>query len=247
MRYRTKSKFYVIGHNAADDKQKIAPWLASQASHLEIDVQQKYHGFVAQHSRIKGFLSNILLFMRGVPLQEMTNLVTAQNKSLYIDYKWGNIDALVQFLQQRKILYRCAFVVYGRKRAERLKQLAPQCDVFLHIGRRTAQVFEYKTNDHKIGVCLPPRLLTKQNVAYMQKHNAKILATFINSHNDFVNAFSQGVVGITTDRPHLTAFASRTVVKSSRTTIRPSTYTAGKERTRDYTQPDSSLVLAQVI
>lgn len=206
---QVQKKFYVIGHNAADSKAKVTPWLTSSASHLEIDVQQKRHGFVAQHSRIKGFLSTVLLFWRGVPLQEMVDLVTTQNKNLYIDYKWGNIRDLVSFLDKRGILDRCAFVVYGRQRAEKLKQLAPQCDVFLHISRgRTTKVFEYQINKHKIGVCFPPRMLTKQNVEYMKQHNAKILATFINTQTDAMRALAYDVVGITTDHPSLTSLVS---------------------------------------
>lgn len=203
----TKQKFYIIGHNAADTVKTIKPWIDSNTSHLEIDVQKRRKGFVAQHSRVWGMMRSFPFMPNGVPLEQMVEMVVASGKDIYIDYKWGNVEDLVAFLDKRNILHRTTFVIYGRHRAEELKQYAPRNDVFLHVSRFHVKIFEHKKNNHGIGVCLSSKILTSENVAYMKRQDADILATFVNSFSDFMRVITMDVVGITTDIPHIASYA----------------------------------------
>lgn len=202
-----KQKFYIIGHNAADSAHTMKPWLGSSTSHLEIDVIQTRQNFIAQHSRVKGVLSDFWLWSKGHSLERMIDMVVSTGKDIYIDYKWGNVESLVNFLDKRDVLKRTTFVIYGRHRAEHLKYITPQNDVFLHVTRFNVKLFDAKKNTNGIGVCLSAKSLTLENVAYMNKQNAEILATFVNSFPDFMRAAALDVVGITTDIPHIAQFA----------------------------------------
>jgi hypothetical protein len=204
---KPKQKFYIIGHNAADTIQALRPWIDSNTSHLEIDVQKRRKGFVAQHSRVWGMMRNFPFMPHGVPLEQMLELVVASGKDIYIDYKWGNVEDLVAFLDKRQILDRTTFVIYGRHRAEELKKCAPHNDVFLHVSRFHVKIFEHKKNNVGIGVCLSAKMLTNENVAYMKHQDADILATFVNSFSDFMRVVAMDVVGITTDIPHIASYA----------------------------------------
>ncbi len=214
-------KFYIIGHNAADTIKQIRPWQNSDVSHLEIDVQQTRTGFLAMHSLVKGLFHAFRLWPFVRPLDQMINAVITQDKDVYIDYKRGNVIALVSHLKNMGIADRCTFVLYGRDQAEQLKQLLPTNDVFLHIRGKSIHIFDSKPNNYQIGICLSPKQLTQNNVNYMHAKNANILATFVNDLEDAMHALTLNITGITTDIPQLATTLKQWQNKTGQSAIAP--------------------------